>query len=441
MSLAAAEAYRAALEAAGGRVAEADATVGAAGELELQARWFAGEFGRDWTTEDGEAVRIEDFGRWNHEAGPDFVDTRVMIGGEARRGAIELDLDVRDWERHGHATNPAFREAVVHVFRDRGSRRFFTRSCDHREIPQVRLAPADPAPRRVSSPPDPITRDAARAGAILESAARHRLSSKAAALARHAAVHGEDEAWFAALATAFGYKRNQIPFSLLAQRVTLAAAASARGEALLFGVAGFLEAPEPPAAPPDVRAYLRSLWEDWWEMRARCERWILPAPAWQYGGLRPGNHPHRRVAALAGVAADWAEFRAALGRPPGGDLAAAFGKLDHSFWSDRFNLSAARMGRSRSLVGAERVRDIQLNIHFPLAVARDDSAWPIFLNEPGPPPAAIMREAAARFFGGLPAPFLRRAVVQQGLLQIERDHRSAPDSPAFLKALRHLSPG
>ncbi len=41
-------------------------------ELELQARWFAGEFGREFQTLAGESVEILQFGFWNREAGPDF---------------------------------------------------------------------------------------------------------------------------------------------------------------------------------------------------------------------------------------------------------------------------------------------------------------------------------------------------------------------------------
>ena len=43
-------------------------------ELELQAHWFASDFGREFRTTAGDAVRIVQFGVWNREAGPDFAD-------------------------------------------------------------------------------------------------------------------------------------------------------------------------------------------------------------------------------------------------------------------------------------------------------------------------------------------------------------------------------
>ncbi|PYI74706.1 MAG: hypothetical protein DMF04_12200, partial [Verrucomicrobia bacterium] len=46
-------------------------------EFELQARWFAGEFGRDFKTATGEPIEVIQFGFWNREAGPDFQDAAI----------------------------------------------------------------------------------------------------------------------------------------------------------------------------------------------------------------------------------------------------------------------------------------------------------------------------------------------------------------------------
>ena len=39
-------------------------------ELELQARWFAGEFGRRFRSACGKEIEIVQFGVWNRESGP-----------------------------------------------------------------------------------------------------------------------------------------------------------------------------------------------------------------------------------------------------------------------------------------------------------------------------------------------------------------------------------
>jgi len=48
-------------------------------ELELQARWFAGDFGKHFVSTTGDKIDIVQFGTWNREAGPDFRDAAVRI--------------------------------------------------------------------------------------------------------------------------------------------------------------------------------------------------------------------------------------------------------------------------------------------------------------------------------------------------------------------------
>src|SRR6266700_982611 len=112
-------------------------------ELELQARWFAGDFGKHFVTTTGDEIEIIQFGTWNREAGPDFRDAAIRINdNEPVGGCIEIDLLDRSWETHGHATNPAFEATVLHVFVERSGREFFTRTTSNRNVPQVCIDPA-----------------------------------------------------------------------------------------------------------------------------------------------------------------------------------------------------------------------------------------------------------------------------------------------------------
>ncbi len=111
-------------------------------ELELQTRWFAGEFGKSFVSTSGDKIDIVQFGTWNREAGADFSDAAIRINsGEPVRGCIEIDLTDRNWETHGHATNPAFEGTVLHVFVEKGDREFFTRTKSNRNVPQVCIDP------------------------------------------------------------------------------------------------------------------------------------------------------------------------------------------------------------------------------------------------------------------------------------------------------------
>src|SRR4051794_2793087 len=127
-------------------------------EHEVQAHWFAGDFGRDFTTTGGEAVRVVQFGVWNREAGPDFAEAAIALnGGPPVRGCIELDPEARDWERHGHGENPDYENVVLHVFTAHSGPKFFTRTTQHRFVPQVlldvtRLAGDAPNPQPAAKP-------------------------------------------------------------------------------------------------------------------------------------------------------------------------------------------------------------------------------------------------------------------------------------------------
>jgi hypothetical protein len=132
-------------------------------------------------------------------------------------------------------------------------------------------------------------------------------------------------------------------------------------------------------------------------------------------------------------------MRKALAQSRRDALVETMESLEHAFWTSRFNLHAGALTKPQALLGAERIRDIVINVYHPLSIERNDGAWEAFLREKGPAPAAIMRNAARRFFGGIPTASLSLAVTQQGLLQIEHDCHSASEPAEFLSALRQLA--
>jgi hypothetical protein len=232
------------------------------------------------------------------------------------------------------------------------------------------------------------------------------------------AARGPDTTLYEAVAVSLGYKNNKLPFQLLAQRVPTALAATARGEALLFGLAGFLETPEPPAGT--ARAEVTSLWSAWWKLRAAQTNAILPRQAWKHTGVRPANHPLRRIGALAAIAKRWKSVRAALESADLPRLEKVFGTLEHPFWSFHTTWKSPRRKKPLALLGSDRIREIHANIALPLALARGEE--PAWRDIPAGPPNTSLRVVSARLFGGpLPRTLPRRLFVHQGLLQIYAD--------------------
>lgn len=404
-------------------------------ELELQARWFAGDFGRSFVSIAGDPIEIVQFGTWNREAGPDFSDAVVRIdGGDPARGTIEFDLADRSWETHGHSTNPAFDDAVLHVFVQQSERAFFTRTKSNRNVPQVRVDPANlpdkfsanvplARPGRCQAPLKDLAQD--QLETILAAASQFRLQRKAARIKSIVETHGRDAGLFQEIAAALGYKQNKLPFTLLAQRLPLSSLRKEMEdiEAMLFGVAGFLESPDLGVYPPHTRSYVRRLWDRWWPHRDEMQRLVLPAKLWRLSGARPLNHPQRRLGALAILAKEWPAFIRSLTQKNEKTAHDFFLGLRHPVWNFHYTLASETAQGEMAIVGESRIAEILANVLLPYFLAEGSGIWPAYEKLRARLTNRRLETGATRLFGSDPrrARFTKTIAQQQGLLQIYED--------------------
>ena len=409
-------------------------------ELELQARWFAGDFGTQFVTTNGDKIDIVQFGVWNREAGPDFSDAAIRVNGaESIRGSIEFDMTDRNWELHGHASNPAFESAVLHVFVHQAEQRFFTRTLSNREVLQVRVDPNALAetfsgniplarPGRCMAPLRNLPEEQLRS--VLDAAAQFRLQTKATRLRRMIDIrqsgsgYARDETLFQEIAAALGYKQNKLPFTVLAQRLPLKSVREnpADAEAQLFGIAGFLETPDLDTYARSTKHYVRELWDRWWPHRERMQRLVLSPKVWRLSSTRPLNHPQRRLAALASIAREWPRFQRAFNMSVRA-LEEFFANLSHPFWSFHYTLTANAVPKPMALVGDSRVADILANVRFPLWLSEGADVSEDYRRLPARISNRRLETAATRLFGADPRrrEFTRTVAHQQALLQIYED--------------------
>lgn len=418
-------------------------------ELDLQSLWFAGAFGNEFTSADGKTVRITDFGTWNSGAGPDFTGCAITVGDETLRGDIELDPDARDWERHQHGSNADYDRVVLHLFFAAPQERFYTRTSQHREVAQVALSTAslvnDAKPNRglaaarLGRCAVPLREmDATRVQSMIESAAQYRLELKSKRLHRCVTAHGREEAIYQALARTLGYRNNQQPFTLLSQRLPLKKLLkldTAKREALLFGVSGFLEGLRVEDTEPETRVYLRQVWSQWWKLRDSCLRWLddRQLPRWKLAATRPGNHPQRRLGALAAMLSAWPQIVAPLADATRWSQSAwreSLLALAHDFWSTHYTLLAAPALKPIALIGETRVQEMLANVAYPLLVPERTRLWAEYLELPALLDNQKVRRAVLRLFGGdaRGSEFTTKLHQQQGLLQIYEDFCLEDDS-------------
>ena len=404
-------------------------------DLELQARWIAGDFGRRFMSVTGDQIEIVQFGIWNREAGPDFSDAAIRINGsEPLRGTIEFDLADRSWETHGHSMNPAFDDAVLHVFVDQSDRAFFTRTKSNRNVPQVHVDPTTlpdkfaanvplARPGRCQAPLKDLPTDQLQN--ILTSASQFRLQRKAVRIKNIVETHGRDAALFQEIAAALGYKQNKLAFTLLAQRAPLASLRQENDdiEAILFGIAGFLAAPDLAAYREETRGYVRNLWDRWWPHRDEMQRLILPSKLWRLGGARPLNHPQRRLGALAILARQWSAFLKSIARKNPESAHDFLLALHHPFWSFRYTLASKATEAEMAIIGDSRIADILANVLLPYFAAEGAEIWPVYEKLPARLSNRRLETGATRLFGGDPRrrQFTKTIAHQQGLLQIYED--------------------
>lgn len=410
-------------------------------ELELQARWFAGDFGRQFHSVAGDAVQIVQFGTWNRAVGPDFRDAVIRLNNnDPVRGTIEFDLADRSWETHGHSTNPDFDDTVLHVFVHQSERVFFTRTISNRNVPQVQVDPKTlpesltniplARPGRCQAPLKDLPEE--RLCSILTAASQFRLRRKVARIKEVLLNHGRDETLFQEIAAALGYKENKLAFTLLAQRSSLNFLRKQNddAEAVLFGSAGFLEARDLNIYAKEARDYVRELWDRWWPHRNSMQRLVLPTKLWRLTGTRPLNHPQRRLGALAALILAWPIFTRSLTKKNTKAVHDFLIALRHPFWSFHYTFGSNGTKKKMALIGESRIADILANVLLPFFFAEGADVWPEYEKLPAHLSNRRLKTGVTRLFGNdSRCPRLTKTIAQQqGLLQIYEDFCLQDDS-------------
>ena len=208
-------------------------------------------------------------------------------------------------------------------------------------------------------------------------------------------------------------------------------------QARLFGISGLLPLGIVPRRAGDDD-YLRRIWDCWWRERDEFTDCILPRAAWKFRGLRPANHPQRRLA----LAAHWLaagdlvqklERWCAADLPDTklpGSLRKIFEVERDEFWSWHWTFRSARLPKPQPLLGDARVTDLAVNVILPWlwtrAVEGKNGKFQRVLEQRyfAWPPAqdnSVLRLARQRLLGPGRSHLCRSAAAQQGLMQIARD--------------------
>lgn len=425
-------------------------------ERHLQCLWFDNSMRpRTLVSSDGEQVYVDSSGRWNLEAGPDFLDATLTIGPEQRkiRGDIEVHIHPHDWINHKHAGDSRYDNVIAHVT-------YFPRVLPPNTLPkgvlQISLRntlnatpgfsfenidvtsypysylPQNPAPCTLALKrydPDQVT-------TLLESAGAERLRVKSVRIAEQIQEKGLHQAFYEELMYALGYKQNRIPFRRLASVLPFQAVKTAAHSdpiiayALLLGTAGLLPGELSAASDAETNSFVRSLWDNWWKMESTWGKRTMHSSDWHHGSSRPQNNPVRRLAAAATM---FTQNPTLIDRISAAETThpTSWQKNINTiikksaampYWQNRLNLGDKLQSKNISLLGPHRITSILSNVVIPFLAATNKPITGLPETLPAEQSNAIIKQAAHALLSPDHNPAIyNTGLRQQGLIQIFHD--------------------
>ena len=317
-------------------------------------------------------------------AGPDFKDAILEMEGQGLvRGDVELHVRQRDWSSHGHTLDPNYNGVVLHAALEVESDSTGLHSggnapvvslaslLDQADHPEPGAGEDDQA--GVSGNlwgllgplgyPCPATK--VQAGELLDRAGDRRFQAKVrefAVLLEETSLAGDsgDQVLYEGLMEGLGYKANRQGFLGLAHRTPwrrLVELTSGMSEEQVFlAVRGWMWQ----ASGLNCKLETTAVGE---KLPSGIGPSLGPGD-WRLSGLRPANHPLRRMAGAAGLVQQFRKVGLTAG------LQAICDASDHRKLT-RALMKPAENGSGGAFIGQDRARDLAVNVVLPFLQAAD----------------------------------------------------------------------
>ena len=330
-------------------------------------------------TTTGEPVEVIDAGLPNTNAGPDFFNAKLKIGGTLWVGNIEVHTLASDWMRHGHDKDAAYDNVILHVAETVDCEVFRANGVP---VPQLQLPCPDPVRQRYDElshaeiyPPCYSILSSLPKLTVhswLSALQVERFEQKARVIATRLERYNNhwEDVFFITLARNFGFGLNGDAFEAWASRLPFRAIDKHRDdlfqvEAFFFGQAGLLD-----EELPDADGYYRKLQKEFRYLQHKFELSVpMTATQWRFLRLRPGNFPHVRLAQVANL---YYKERSLFSRIMEADTLEAVRKLltvtTSPYWEEHFNFRKVSSSREKQ-VGKNAQNLIIINTVIPFLYA------------------------------------------------------------------------
>jgi hypothetical protein len=347
----------------------------------------------DLTVAEGEPLLVLRQGLYNRQdSGPDFKGAQLKIGQLDWHGDVEIHLRSSDWHRHHHEQDAAYNSVVLHVVWENDGQ--VSRE-DGSAIPVLVLK--DRVDKSLLKSYEQLleshysiacTPQFGQAASIskvsmLDNALLQRLKRKSGQLiewVEEAKGDWETVAWWL-MAQNFGFKKNNEPFLRLARGLPLKVLAKHRSdimqlEALLYGMAGFLEDPDAFAEP-----YRKKLQQEWQFLRGKygLAGKQLRLQEWHFLRMRPANFPSLRLAQLAAIIKEQHHIFSLFSRERSvSEMIGLLRSPQSPYWQQHYNFGKGSAQKLPAL-GLSGAQILLINTAAPLLAAygiyTDDESW------------------------------------------------------------------
>jgi len=261
---------------------------------------------KDLFSDTKEGVEIISLGQKNTDAGPDFFNAKIKIGNQIWAGNVEIHIKSSDWIAHKHNTDKAYDSVILQAVEKNNQP---TTRTTNKQIPTIELKYDHQllynylelynSKQKIACFSKIKYLDKFIIKHWLSRLQIERLEQKSKIVEQLLQQNNNswEETFYQYIAQNFGFKKNAVPFELLAKSLPLKYLSKHKNnlfqiEAMLFGQAGMLE-------KFIENDYYQKLKFEYVFLKNKFQLKPIENHLWIFLRLRPPNFPTIRIAQFA----------------------------------------------------------------------------------------------------------------------------------------------
>ena len=374
-------------------------------------------------TTSGESITILQTGRYNTNAGPDFLEAKIKVGNTTLAGHVEIHVHSGDWLKHGHQNDEAYKNVILHVVYTNDKQDIpahtptlciaaYVKDSVLKQYEYLSYAKTKlPCAKHLDG-----VRDIVKYSWLTRLLAE-RWEEKLGDWKVYLDISAND--WssllYWRLAANFGFKVNADAFLMLAQSLPLKVLAKHRTnllqvEALLFGQAGMLN-------EEMEGVYPNALKTEYDYLKKKYQLAPIQPKVWKFMRMRPANFPTIRIAQFAMLIHQSVHlFSTIIEKSTIKEIVPLFEIKTSEYWKSHYRFGEQAANEREKKLGKSSIYNIIINTVAPLK----------FLYA-GQQSTSTKQEAALKLLDDLPA-------EKNHIISIMDDHNWSPKNASQSQA-------